>query len=270
MSRRYHINPDTGVPSICRAVSGRCPYGGDSGNENHFNTYSEAQKCSQEVFENTYRLLPASISQDPHKIMEKLEEMKRVKAEDFKDLPTEDSYEIAKAIMYTKDENIVMGVIDGELYGNSEWTYVSVALQNENISKKFLNEALFHYPKEVDEKTRRWLALNKSLTHEQLVSIINNEDEDMIVRTVAVRNPNLDKDYIAGIIDGPEERIERLPYSMLHYTPYANKKTNKIKYETVMFSQRKDVGISKASSIAMDYNPWEHKNRKRLEEESKS
>ena len=32
---KYHVNPNTGVPRICTAASGRCPFGGDS---DHYDT----------------------------------------------------------------------------------------------------------------------------------------------------------------------------------------------------------------------------------------
>lgn len=39
----YHINPETGVVSRCRATV-KCPFGGETGSENHFKTPAEARK----------------------------------------------------------------------------------------------------------------------------------------------------------------------------------------------------------------------------------
>ena len=42
---RYHINKN-GVPSVCKAKPGNCPYGGQDGNENHFSNIEDAQKAA--------------------------------------------------------------------------------------------------------------------------------------------------------------------------------------------------------------------------------
>lgn len=39
---KYHIGRNG--PSVCRALNGKCPYGGATGSENHFETEQEAQK----------------------------------------------------------------------------------------------------------------------------------------------------------------------------------------------------------------------------------
>lgn len=39
---KYHIKKD-GTPGVCHAENGKCPLGGDSGTENHFNSEAEAQ-----------------------------------------------------------------------------------------------------------------------------------------------------------------------------------------------------------------------------------
>src|SRR5690625_3101028 len=74
---RYHINPVIGAPTICREIN-NCPYGGESGNENHFNTYSEAQEYSKEVFKKTHRQFPSNIEEDTNKIWRKIEAKRRV------------------------------------------------------------------------------------------------------------------------------------------------------------------------------------------------
>lgn len=39
---RYHVNPETGNPNICRAVKGGCPFGGE---EAHFDSKNDARKA---------------------------------------------------------------------------------------------------------------------------------------------------------------------------------------------------------------------------------
>lgn len=267
MEKIYHINPGTGVPSICRAERGNCPYGGVDGKENHFNSYSEAQIHSQQIFEKKYRILPINGIEDPERIMQEIEARKKIKAEEAMRLPNGDEYEMTKEIMHTEDENLVMGVIEGEVYADNSWTYTSVALQNPNISRRFIVEAMFDYPGEFDKTTRRWLVLNKSLSHKALVSIIENEDEDMAVRAIAFRNPKLDKEYVENILKNDVEKVEKLPYSMIHYTKYANKDTDKIKNEATIFNSRERSGIDTAGNLAKEFNTWERKYRRKIEDD---
>lgn len=267
MSRRYHINPKLGIPSVCRAEKGKCPYGGASGNENHFDTFSEAQKRSQEIFEETYRILPSSVEDNKDEIMQEIEQQRKVKKDIVDKLPKSGEFEITKAIMETDNEDVVMGVIEGEIYPNSDWTYTSVALQNPNISQKFLNEALFHYPGEFDISTRRWLVLNRSLTHNDLMLILNNEEEDINMRSLVFLNPNIDKNYVNDIIENKDNLLEQLPYSMIVYSHNSNDKTEAIREEAVLFRMRNMAGILQAETMAFDYAPWERKYRRQIEEE---
>lgn len=60
---KFHINKK-GVPAPCRSQSGKCPLGGDTGAENHFNSESEAQKAADKINESEHGLLPGKISGD--------------------------------------------------------------------------------------------------------------------------------------------------------------------------------------------------------------
>lgn len=266
--RRYHINPVIGVPTICRAEFGKCPYEGESGHENHFDTYSEAQMRALEIFEETSSLLPSSLAEDKNEIMREIEARKIVKEDIFNKLPKEDDFKITKTLMYTDNEDVVMGVIEGELYGHGRWKYTSVALENPNISKVFLNEALYDYPEEFDITTRRWLVFNRSLTHEDLVSIIENEEEDMIMRSNAFRNPNIDKNYVSDIIDNKPHLLEKLPYSMIVHSHNKNEKTEAIKDEALFFGDYSEMAA--AEIMTARFVPWELRFKEEIEEERKS
>ena len=51
MATRYHVNPVTGEYGVCRAEKGKCPFGGTTGNENHFATEKEARKASEAIMQ---------------------------------------------------------------------------------------------------------------------------------------------------------------------------------------------------------------------------
>lgn len=54
---KFHIN-SKGVPARCNAKKGNCPFGGESGNENHFETHKEAYEFSKQLNEEKYGLFP--------------------------------------------------------------------------------------------------------------------------------------------------------------------------------------------------------------------
>lgn len=53
---KFHINKH-GVPAPCQAKKGNCPLGGDSGNENHFNTKEEAEQASYEMHSSKFGII---------------------------------------------------------------------------------------------------------------------------------------------------------------------------------------------------------------------
>lgn len=52
----FHIN-SKGVPAICKAKKGNCPFGGQSGTDNHFSTLEEAQEKADATHEEEFGLL---------------------------------------------------------------------------------------------------------------------------------------------------------------------------------------------------------------------
>lgn len=56
---KFHINKN-GVPAPCHAKKGNCPLGGDSGNENHYESQEEAQNAVDLANEIKHGLLPVN------------------------------------------------------------------------------------------------------------------------------------------------------------------------------------------------------------------
>jgi len=54
MSNLYHINKETGRVNICRATKQKCPYGGKTGQENHFATKEEAKQHNEKILSEIY------------------------------------------------------------------------------------------------------------------------------------------------------------------------------------------------------------------------
>lgn len=57
MSQKYHINAK-GVPAPCRAKKGNCPFGGEDGTENHFDTMEEAEFHANQQGEAEFGIIP--------------------------------------------------------------------------------------------------------------------------------------------------------------------------------------------------------------------
>lgn len=51
---RYHVNVNTGQVGRCGARKGNCPYGGESGGDNHYDSEVEALKAAQDVLTEKY------------------------------------------------------------------------------------------------------------------------------------------------------------------------------------------------------------------------
>lgn len=50
-----HVNTNTGETGTCRAKKGQCPFGGESGTENHYDTREEAVAAAEKHMESVYK-----------------------------------------------------------------------------------------------------------------------------------------------------------------------------------------------------------------------
>ena len=51
---RHHVNPNTGNASICKASKASCPFGGESGEENHYSSAQEATAAAEKLMAEQY------------------------------------------------------------------------------------------------------------------------------------------------------------------------------------------------------------------------
>lgn len=70
MTGKHHVNPETGQSGKCGAGTGAkargCPFGGESGTENHYETEQEANAAAQVVLQEKYGELPSGMKKsDP-------------------------------------------------------------------------------------------------------------------------------------------------------------------------------------------------------------
>lgn len=57
---KYHLNPATGRIGPCDASVRKCPLGGESGEENHYETLDEAEAAQQEQLKEEYGFFSTS------------------------------------------------------------------------------------------------------------------------------------------------------------------------------------------------------------------
>lgn len=76
---KYHIN-SKGVPSICRAKSGNCPFGGD---DQHFSNANEAESFANKLNEDKYGIFKNVSSNKEYQIPEGTPQEARVDKESF-------------------------------------------------------------------------------------------------------------------------------------------------------------------------------------------
>lgn len=51
---KFHVNPDSGASGKCNATVKDCPYGGETGTENHYATKIEAEQAGNKILRNKY------------------------------------------------------------------------------------------------------------------------------------------------------------------------------------------------------------------------
>lgn len=247
MSYKYHVNPNTGVPGRCRAKEGNCPYGGA---DSHFDTYSEAQQHAQSNLESKHGLLPSSELDKAESIIEETL-TKQEKYKSYFDGMTEK--EVCNELRNTKDEDLVMGVINQELFTNEkDNSRLFAALENPNISREFI-EDVTNNPVDYNYETQRHLMNNKSLTHKDLMTILQKSD-DIYTQTLVHRNPGLSRKYVEYMFENHKDKLKTLPFLGVH----SNHAVNDIFgdwYVTVQIEE----GLpdrSKLNNIVSEYPYW--------------
>ena len=134
MSALYHINPYTGVPGICHAKRGNCPYGGKSGVENHFSTYEQAQFVADKI--------QAEQFQD-YKEIEKYDKKRDWSASSkynyLNDLSDE---EALNTINETTDFSLLQAVVDGQVLTrpDNDPKFIKAALRNDYLDDDLLED----------------------------------------------------------------------------------------------------------------------------------
>lgn len=154
MAKRFHLG--TRGPSVCEAVKGNCPYGGESGSENHFNTLAAAAGAYETS-------MGGSLS-------------KPLQKEGFDDVSDVDSLIIEAA-----DENISRGRM-GILAKHEDPAVRRIVAASPKASVSLLRRLAT----DTDEETRAAVASNENTSEENLAELL--EDKSTLVATTAAGN----------------------------------------------------------------------------------
>lgn len=80
MSKKFHVNQETGNYGKCTAEPGNCPLGGDTGTDNHYTSKNDAVMASEKVLENIHGAF-------------QIKKNTKYANEDWSEMPTPDMWE---------------------------------------------------------------------------------------------------------------------------------------------------------------------------------
>lgn len=84
--KKFHVNPDTGNVSACSAKGGNCPYGGETGTENHFDSSMDASSHAEKMLAERHGAVSTvSKSEKQHEETVQFEPIKITNPGDFDD-----------------------------------------------------------------------------------------------------------------------------------------------------------------------------------------
>ena len=110
----FHINSQ-GAPAVCKAEKGICPFGGESGKDNHFGSLEEAQEKADAIHEKEFGLLSINTNgETSYTIDEFLEDEEKTDSVD-------------EAIFIMEDGSMISGQYDMGIRGNDHNCIIDVA-----------------------------------------------------------------------------------------------------------------------------------------------
>lgn len=216
---KYHINPNTGVPGVCYAQQGNCPYGDES---QHYSSYEEAQDIAFSRMENEYPMFHGTedvfMSEDDEEIEQIEEYLSNFEAieEEYDYLNSIDLNEALEEVAVTKDEGLLDGILSQRVViGNDDNEidmFIQTAIKNENLPEEWVQDAI-HNPNSYDNRLMREFCSRPSLTEADLMGIAGRT-RSVIVRDAALKDPRISTETI--ILNLGEDGMAEAPELALH------------------------------------------------------
>lgn len=208
--KKYHVNPNTGVPAICNAENGNCPFG----EENHYPSFEAAQRASLEMMNKEYGLLPM-----PDKVEKTLDEyFGWFDAFEKQGVMTrEQRMEVYK---HKGNPDMMKALIYGTIEDSDEWKAIEAALLNENMGADMRYE-LVNHPENFSARAIKTFAGATHLTKEEIAVILRKAQERKDYATIerVYENPVIDGLFLRKQIEEYERVIDTVPYHALLRNP---------------------------------------------------
>lgn len=244
---RYHINPKTGLPAICRAKPGNCPY--ERQGAPHFNSYDEADEYSVNQLMEEGRFI-VSAEEQYGTDAEWFEEMDSVQdriAEEGYDYAMEEVWgafnrekevsdevadfspeEIVEYLRGVPDEQLIEDVLEGKAFPHeTSDRYVRAVAANPLFPEKY-KEAMAYDPWSFDQEFIVECIENHQFNEDQLLDMIGNTTNEGLQRYIINRPEISEGTIIANVGRGGEERDVPKVALMAYDNPNISEKLRKI------------------------------------------
>lgn len=162
----HHVNTNTGEVSLCKAKKGGCPFGGESGTDNHYSTPEEARTGSEKLMEATYATINKSYR----------------KKEAGIEIPEKMAQKVIRDAVAGK--NKIHPSVAAKVFSTSNSERVRLVAAREVKSQKFLREM------SNDESALVRVEVAKSSNNPAVLSALA-KDNDPKVRKAALSNKKL-------------------------------------------------------------------------------
>lgn len=290
MTTKWHISKQ-GIPRVCTAKPGNCPFGGD---DSHYLTFEAAQTASQAGFEEEFQVLPTNkgnknksifnwfkksnedvnegkvseeLNRDYPILSKEASKGLRFTEKDSRDLetminnleeldnldPRQHNSEKSKYdLINEKNPEILMHVLEGNVDLSNDPRNIELVLRNPHLPREFIDKVVAA-PNLYSIETQRLLMTSTVITHDDIMSVFNKSD-DLTTKTIAMRNPALDPKFVEDFIENRSDELTELPW--------VNMAENVMHYETFYeFNLKRmngevDVDEVKLAWINQDYQDF--------------
>lgn len=193
MTILYHINPITGLPGVCHAKNGNCPYGTRS---QHFNSYEEAQSQADKIAEQRFIDYQKEENNDEDSIA--WNDVSKFNY--LNEMPKED---VLNEIRDTSDVDLLNDVIQRNVLQNTDdndTDYIDTAFTNDNLSIDLMDD-IQDNPEMYTQHALLAFENNDMLDSIGKVELMKGYPDDSIFCKQIAMNKGIRGEAIAEILD---------------------------------------------------------------------
>ncbi len=245
----YHINLNTGIPSVCYAYEGNCPYGGDN---EHFHSLGEAEAFANQIMEEKFPMF-ANAEEDEDWSSEV--GFSQVVSDHYPDKDIQTEYTAAawkEAGFYYLNRLSTDEIVDEIRLGDKQELVTSIlkgeVLEDHPDYQTFLDEAIASqiYPDEIKSSlaedsslyTNNFIrkSLEKQEFSQQQIFDMAKTNDDYRMKEEIITNKQFSQESITALLG--EDGLTPAPnwYLYLGYSPNLTKGT--VQYENIQDRRR--------------------------------